>query len=39
MNAYGAVRAFVTDVHVTTPYGTIPWSEVSRFNDHEIKRS
>ena len=77
MNAYGIVRAFVTDpvlqkrlakylvlqcfrnstledlhagispdsaagdysdVHVSSPYGTIPWPEASRFNDDEMKQ-
>ena len=26
-----------SDVQVTSPYGAIPWPEVSRFNDDEIK--
>ena len=26
-----------SDVQVTSPYGTIPWAEVSRFNDDEMK--
>jgi hypothetical protein len=25
------------DVQVSSPYGTIPWPEVSRFNDDEMK--
>lgn len=27
-----------SDVHVASPYGTIPWPEVSRFNDDEMKQ-
>lgn len=26
-----------SDVKVVTPYGEIPWNEVSRFNDDEMK--
>jgi hypothetical protein len=26
-----------TDVNVVTPYGEIPWSELSRLNDEEMK--
>ena len=26
-----------SDVQVSSPYGTIPWPEVSRFNDDEMK--
>ena len=26
-----------TDVYVVTPYGEIPWSELSRLNDEEMK--
>jgi hypothetical protein len=26
-----------SDVQVSSPYGTIPWAEVSRFNDDEMK--
>ena len=26
-----------SDVHVASPYGTIPWQKVSRFNDDEMK--
>ena len=26
-----------SDVHVTSPYGTIPWPGVSRLNDDEMK--
>jgi hypothetical protein len=27
-----------SDVTVTSPYGVIPWNNVSRFNDDEMKR-
>jgi ligand-binding SRPBCC domain-containing protein len=27
-----------TDVTVTSPFGSIPWSRVSRFNDEEMKQ-
>jgi len=27
-----------SDVSVSSPYGVIPWSEVSRLNDDEMKR-
>ena len=26
-----------SDVHVTSPYGSIPWAKASRFNDDEMK--
>src|SRR5215471_18741314 len=26
-----------SDVHVSSPYGSIPWAEASRFNDDEMK--
>src|SRR6516165_11754862 len=27
-----------SDITVTSPYGVIPWNNVSRFNDDEMKR-